>query len=145
MFKKGLFLGLALTMVCLVNTTVFCDVTKANLYIELVNVVPHMSSFFRLPWSKPELEPPRKNVTVRLSGRGSEISVTLRHKDRTNDGIDIYNVFESNMPGDWANLQAIGVFFDGEIVAETRVNGLSNKGDVKLALIRKGKDLEIMR
>ncbi len=139
MFKKGLFLGLALTMVCLVNTTVFC----ANLYIELVNVVP-------VPfWSfvvEPKLEPPSK-VEVKLLGKGSEISLNLPHLERMRGNLDVY---AASMPVDWTNVNvaAIVVFFNGEPVAKTHVHhglGFNNLGDVTIHLTRKGRYLEIMR
>lgn len=142
MFKKGLFLGLALTMVCLVNTTVFCYATKGNLYIELVNVVT-------VPfWSfvvEPKLEPPSK-VEVKLLGEGSGISLNLPHLERMRGNLDVY---AASMPVDWTNVNvaAIVVFFNGEPVAKTHVNGLSfnDRGDVIIHLTRKGPSLEISR
>lgn len=144
MFKKGLFLGLALTMVCLVNTTVFC----ANLYIELVNVVPVPLSFF----VEPKLEPPSK-VEVKLLGKGSEISLNLPHLERMRRNLDVY---AASMPVDisfvkdmaFVNVETIVVFFNGEPVAKTHVHhglGFNNLGDVTIHLTRKGRYLEIMR
>ena len=119
-------------MVCLVNTTVFCYATKGNLYIELVNVV---GSFV--------VETPSK-VDVRLLGKGSGISLNLPHLKRMRGNLDVY---AASMPVDWTNVNvaAIVVFFNGEPVAKTPVKGLRNQGDVKLTLIRSGKDLKIMR
>ena len=128
MFKKGLFLGLALTMVCLVNTTVFCDVTKANLYIELSNPTTELSGKTVFAY------------TVKLIG-GGDISVNFpeRHPNTTSatnlPNRDVYTVSKTGLSADWAKVRKILVFYKDVEIAHVNVTGLPVKGgDVDIYL-----------